>query len=167
MYEIIKAAIEPGAFVVSDITQKINTLWVESKLTDEERQELSEMMIDYINPSTQAPELKELYLQLRVGLGAVEEEMCTLKAEVAELKGIGETEPGPGPETAIPKWKPWDGISTDYQTGAVVKHKGKYYKNVLEGMQNTWEPGSAGVDERYWKKITKEEAEALLKGEGE
>ena len=167
MYEIIKAVIQSGAFVVSDITQKINTLWVESKLTDEERQDLSEMMIDYINPNTQAPELKELYLQLQEELGAEKEEERTLKAEVAELKGTGGAEPGPGPETKIPKWKPWDGISTDYQTGAVVKHKGKYYKNVLEGMQNTWEPGSAGVDERYWKEITKEEAEALLKGEGE
>ena len=167
MYEIIKAVIQSGAFVVSDITRKIDTLWAESKISDEERRELSEMMIDYINPSTQAPELKELYLQLREELGAVKEEMSTLKAEVAELKGTGGTEPGPGLETTIPKWKPWDGISTDYQTGSVVEHNGKYYKNVLEGMQNTWEPGSAGVDERYWKEITKEEAEALLKGEGE
>ena len=167
MYEIIKAVIQSGAFVVSDITQKINTLWVESKLTDEERQELSEMMIDYINPNTQAPELKELYLQLREELGVVKEEVNTLKAEVAELKGTGGTEPGPEPEITIPKWKPWDGISTDYQTGAVVEHNQKYYQNILEGMQNTWEPGSAGVDERYWKEITKEEAEALLKGEGE
>ena len=155
MYEIIKAVIQSGAFVVSDITQKINTLWVESKLTDEERQELSEMMIDYINPNTQAPELKELYLQLK-------EEVAILKEEVAELKGAEETEPGPGLETTIPKWKPWDGISTDYQAGAVVEHNGKYYKNVLEGMQNTWEPGSTGVDERYWKEITKEEAEKLI-----
>ena len=106
MYEIIKAVIQSGAFVVSDITQKINTLWVESKLTDEERQELSEMMIDYINPNTQAPELKELYLQLREELGVVKEEVNTLKAEVAELKGTGGTEPGPEPEITIPKWKP-------------------------------------------------------------
>lgn len=161
MYEIIKSVIQTGNFNVSDITLKIDTLWAESKLTDEERQQLSEMMIDYINPSTQAPELKELYLQLREELGVVKEEVGTLKAEVAELKGTGETELGPGPET-IPKWKPWDGISKDYQMGAVVKHKGKYYKNVLEGMQNTWEPGSAGVDERYWKEITKEEAEKLI-----
>lgn len=155
MYEIIKVIIQSGNFIVSDITRKIDTLWAESKLTDEERQQLSEMMIDYINPNTQAPELKELYLQLK-------EEVAILKEEVAELKGAEETEPGPGLETTIPKWKPWDGISKDYQTGAVVKHKGKYYKNVLEGMQNTWEPGSAGVDERYWKKITKEEAEKLI-----
>lgn len=36
----------------------------------------------------------------------------------------------------IPKWEAWDGISDKYQ-------------NVLEGMQNTWEPGITGVDERY------------------
>lgn len=155
MYEIIKVIIQSGNFIVSDITRKIDTLWAESKLTDEERQQLSEMMIDYINPNTQAPELKELYLQLK-------EEVAILKEEVAELKGAEETEPGPGLETTIPKWKPWDGISTDYQAGAVVEHNGKYYKNVLEGMQNTWEPGSTGVDERYWKEITKEEAEKLI-----
>ena len=155
MYEIIKVIIQSGNFIVSDITRKIDTLWAESKLTDEERQQLSEMMIDYINPNTQAPELKELYLQLK-------EEVAILKEEVAELKGAEETELGPGLETTIPKWKPWDGISTDYQAGAVVEHNGKYYKNVLEGMQNTWEPGSTGVDERYWKEITKEEAEKLI-----
>ena len=155
MYEIIKVIIQSGNFIVSDITRKIDTLWAESKLTDEERQQLSEMMIDYINPNTQAPELKELYLQLK-------EEVAILKEEVAKLKGTGGIDPDPA---AIPQWKPWDGISTDYQTGAVVEHNGKYYKNVLEGMQNTWEPGSAGVDERYWKETTKEEAEALLKGE--
>lgn len=155
MYEIIKVIIQSGNFIVSDITRKIDTLWAESKLTDEERQQLSEMMIDYINPNTQAPELKELYLQLK-------EEVAILKEEVAELKGAEETEPGPGLETTIPKWKPWDGISTDYQAGAVVEHNGKYHKNVLEGMQNTWEPGSTGVDERYWKEITKEEAEKLI-----
>ncbi len=163
MYEIIKAVIQSGNFNVSDITLKIDTLWAGSKISDEERKELSEMMIDYINPNTQAPELKELYLQLRKEIEVVREELSSLKAEVAELKGTGG--PGPEPGIVIPEWKAWDGISTDHQTGAVVAHNGKYYENVLEGMQNTWEPGSAGVDERYWKEITKEEAEALLSEE--
>lgn len=159
MYEIIKAVIQSGNFSVSDITLKIDTLWAESKISDEERKELSEIMIDYINPNTQAPELRELYLQLR-------EKVDILEKEVAELKGGGSTEPDPGTVT-IPEWKAWDGISTDYQTGAVVEYHGKYYQNVLEGMQNTWEPNSAGVDERYWKEITREEAEELLGKEEE
>ena len=32
-------------------------------------------------------------------------------------------------------------------------------------MQNTWEPESAGVDERYWKEIAKEQAEGILSGD--
>ena len=39
------------------------------------------------------------------------------------------------------------------------------YSILKSSMQNTWEPGTTGVDERYWKEITKEEAEALLKAE--
>lgn len=37
MYEIIKNIIENGAFRVSDLTNKIDTLWAESKLSDDDR----------------------------------------------------------------------------------------------------------------------------------
>lgn len=79
----------------------------------------------------------------------------------------GDTEPVEPQEPAvvIPEWEPWDGISTDYQTGAVVAHSGKYWQNVLSGMQNTWEPGGVGIDERYWKEITKKEAEGIINGD--
>lgn len=34
-------------------------------------------------------------------------------------------------------------------------------------IRDTWEPGAVGVDERYWKEITKEEAEAIVKAGNE
>ena len=79
------------------------------------------------------------------------EEIEILKASVEKLQsgGTDPADPEEPQEVKIPKWEAWDGISDKYQTGAVVKHKGKYYQNVLEGMQNTWEPGTTGVDERY------------------
>lgn len=80
---------------------------------------------------------------------------------ITVLEG-GEPEPEEPTGIVIPEWEPWDGVSTDYQYGAAVTHNGKYWQNVLKGMQNTWEPGSAGVDERYWKEITKEEAESIV-----
>ena len=43
-------------------------------------------------------------------------------------------------------------------------HNDKYWINVLSGMQNTWEPEGIGVDERYWKEITNEQAEELISG---
>lgn len=157
MYEIIKNIIENGAFRVSDLTNKIDTLWAESKLSDDERNLLVQMMTDYLNPASEAPELKEMYERL-------EARVTTLEEEVKKLKG---EEPGGGEEgtVTVPAWEAWDGISNKYQYGAVVSHNGKYFLDVLQGMQNTWEPESAGVDERYWKEITKEQAEKIISGD--
>lgn len=115
------------------------------------------MMIDYLNPASEAPELKEMYERL-------EARVTTLEEEVKKLKG---EEPGGGEEgtVTVPAWEPWDGISNKYQYGAVVTHNTKYFLDVLQGMQNTWEPESAGVDERYWKEITKEQAEGIISGD--
>ena len=157
MYDIIKNIIQNGVFKVSDLTTKIDTLWAESKLTDDERNELVTLMSDYLNPNTEAPELKEMYERL-------EARVATLEEEVKKLKG---EEPGGGEEgtVTVPAWEPWDGISDKYKYGAVVTHNGKYFLDVLQGIQNTWEPESAGVDERYWKEITKEQAEGIISGD--
>lgn len=157
MFEIIKNIIENGIFRVNDLTNKIDTLWAESKLSDDERSQLVQMMVDHLNPASEAPELKEMYERL-------EARVATLEAEVQALKG---EEPGGGEEgtVTVPAWEPWDGISDKYKYGAVVTHNGKYFLDVLQGMQNTWEPESAGVDERYWKEITKEQAEGIISGD--
>ena len=156
MHEIIKTIIENGIFRVNDLTNKIDTLWAESKLTDEERNQLVQMMAEHLNPASEAPELKDMYERL-------EARVSTLEAEVQALKG---EEPGGGEESGtVPVWEPWDGISSKYQYGAVVTHNEKYFLDVLQGMQSTWEPESVGVDERYWKEITKEQAEGILAGD--
>lgn len=157
MYDIIKNIIENGIFRVSDLTNKIDTLWAESKLSDDERSLLVQMMTDHLNPNSEAPELKEMYERLEARVATQEEEVKKLKGE----------EPGGGEEgtVTVPAWEPWDGISDKYKYGAVVTHNGKYFLDVLQGMQNTWEPESAGVDERYWKEITKEQAEGIISGD--
>lgn len=154
MYDIIKNIIQNGVFKVSELTTKIDTLWAESKLSDEQRNELVQMMTDFLNPYTEAPELKDLYERL-------ESRVSILEGAVKELQGGGSEDPEPG-EIIVPAWVPWDGISDNYQYGAVVTHNDKYWQNMLQGVQNTWEPGAVGVDERYWKEITKEEAEVII-----
>ena len=156
MYDIIKNIIQNGVFKASELTTKIDTLWAESKLSDEQRNELVQMMTDFLNPSTEAPELKDLYERLEARVSVLED-------AVKELQGGGSEGPEPG-EIIVPAWVPWDGISDNYQYGAVVTHNGKYWQNMLQGVQNTWEPGAVGVDDRYWKEITKEEAESLISG---
>lgn len=164
MFEIIKNIIENGIFRVNDLTNKIDTLWAESKLTDEERNQLVQMMAEHLNPASEAPELKELYERLSDKVADLEEFIADLSSRVKALEAGGSlpVDPEPEPGITVPVWEPWDGISNKYQYGAIAQHNGKYWQNVLSGMQNTWEPGSVGVDDRYWKEITKEEAEALL-----
>lgn len=152
MYEIIKSIIESRNFVVSDIKNKVDTLWVEGVLTSEQREELVQLISEYANPDTEAPELKSL-------IAIVLQEIETIKDRVEKLEGGNET--GMEQPNIIPEWRAWDGVSSEYQPGAVVAHNGKYYQNTLD-IQNTWEPGSVGIDERFWKEITKEEAEMIV-----
>lgn len=160
MYEIIKSVIEGGAFKLNDLSNKIDTLWVGGKLTDEERENLIYLMPDHLNPATEAPQDYEL---LARQIADLKETVSSLSDRVTVLEG-GETEPEEPTGVVVPEWEPWDGISNQYQYGAVVTHNGKYWQNVLSGQQNVWEPESVGVDERYWKEITKEEAESLISG---
>ena len=152
MHEILKSTIESRDFVVSDIKHKVDTLWIEGVLTNEQREELVQLVFEYANPDTQAPELKNLITK-------VLKEIEDIKDRVEKLEGNDETDPEK--PNIIPKWKSWDGISNEYQPGVVVQHNNKYYQNAL-GTQNTWEPGGEGIDERFWKEITKEEAEKLI-----
>ena len=161
MYEIIKSVIEGGVFKLNDLPNKIDTLWVGGKLTDEERENLFSLMSEHLNPATEAPQDYEL---LARQIAELKETVSSLSDRITVLEG-GETEPEEPTGVAIPEWEPWDGISDQYQYGAVVTHNGKYWQNVLLGQQNVWEPESAGVDGRYWKEITKEEAESLISGE--
>lgn len=160
MYEIIKSVIEGGVFKLNDLSNKIDTLWVGGKLTDEERENLISLMSDHLNPATEAPQDYEL---LARQIAELKETVSSLSDRVTALEGR-ETESEEPTGVVIPEWEPWDGISDQYQYGAVVTHNGKYWQNVLSGQQNVWEPESVGVDERYWKEITKEEAESLISG---
>ena len=160
MYEIIKSVIEGGVFKLNDLSNKIDTLWVGGKLTDEERENLISLMSDHLNPATEAPQDYEL---LARQIAELKETISSLSDRVTALEGR-ETESEEPTGVVIPEWEPWDGISDQYQYGAVVTHNGKYWQNVLSGQQNVWEPESVGVDERYWKEITKEEAESLISG---
>ena len=156
MYEMIKSIIISGDFKVTDITNKIDVLWVNGDLMDEQRTELHQMITSHLNPGTEAPEEAELYKRL-------EGRVAKLEEEVKKLKGEPEPEPG---EVTVPAWEPWDGIAQEwYNYGDVVQHSEKYWIDTLKDMMNTWELGTIGVDERFWKEITKEQAEGILKGE--
>ncbi len=143
-----------GNFKLEDMSKKIDTIWVQGDLTEEQRTELIALMKEHLNPETEMPEALQMYRALK-------EEVESLKERVTKLENGG-VAPEPPTGIEVPTWEPWDGISDRYQYGAVVTIDQKYYISIYQG-QNTWMPGSMGT-EGLWKEISKEDAEAVIQG---
>ena len=60
MYEIVKNVIMPGNFKLEDMSKKIDTLWVQGDLTEEQRTELIALMKEHLNPETEMPEALQM-----------------------------------------------------------------------------------------------------------
>lgn len=154
MYKNVKNVIVSGKFKLSDMTNKIDILWLQGDLTDDQRTELNALMKEHLNPGTEMPEALEM-------CRALKEEVELLKERVTKLENGG-VAPEPPTGVEVPAWEPWDGISDRYKYGAVVTIDQKYYISTYQG-QNTWMPGSMGT-EGLWKEISKEDAEAVIQG---
>lgn len=145
MYDVIKDIIENGSYQLTDISNKINKLWLEYQLTDEERDELLGLANQNINISNEKPELEK---QIEVVLDYAK----TLESRIKALEEGQEIEPPV--EEEYPAWVPYDAVvNKGYDFGAKVTHNGFKWENMLEGTKNVWEPGAVGIDERYWKKV--------------
>lgn len=133
MYEIMRNVILSQTLPVEELHRRIDTFYAEGKLTETEKRELEQMVFDNQTVDAEKAALEKRVDELAAKLTALDQRVTTLEG---------------GDTGAYPAWKPWDGVSTDYQPGAIVTHNGKTWLNVLEGMQNVWEPGVA--DDRYW-----------------
>lgn len=146
MYSVIKDIIENGNYQLVDISNKINKLWLEYQLTDEERDELIELANSNTNVDNEKPELQR---QLDALSDYVKN---TLEPRIQALEEGQEVEPPVEEES--PEWMSYDGVvNLGYDFGAKVTHNGFKWENMLEGTKNVWEPGAVGIDERYWKKV--------------
>ena len=154
MYKIVKNVIESGDFKLADMSKKIDTLWVQGDLTDEQRTELLALMKENVKPESETPEVLVMCKLLKA-------ELELLRERVTRLENGG-VAPEPPVGVVIEPWEPWDGISDRYKYGAVVTIDQKYYISTYQG-QNTWMPGSMGT-EGLWKEISKEDAEAVVSG---
>lgn len=131
MYNVLKSVISTGGFKLADIQHRVKKLYAIGDLSEEQMDELLALAVGGISPEGERPEVMAMLLSMAERISALEE-----KLKPAE----------PGEETTeYAAWKPWDGISKDYATGAVVSHNGKLWESVFAG-QNVWEPGAAGTE---------------------
>lgn len=144
MYTVIKNRIAAGGFKLADIQHKVKKLYAMGDLTDEQLNEL--MLMSQQNAATDAerPETLAMLQNLADRVGALEKKLTSQDSSDTER-----------PEYEI--WTAWDGISNNYQKGAIVSHRDKLWLSVFNG-QNVWEPGIVGT-ERMWVEYTSEKEE--------
>lgn len=150
MKEIIENVILAGKYELSDILKKIDTIWLQGDLTDEEHSELIILAQENAKPeNSYAPlqqQVKALFENLEEIAGAVK----NLQEKVAKLDG-GETTSEPEPEE-YPEWRAWDGIPPcPWQNESKCTHKDKKWMSHVD--DNIWEPGAEGVHSNIWEEI--------------
>ena len=106
--------------------------------------EIAHKIFNTHSPSGYSVEIDALLIKLLTDLGYTP--TLTNKGNVC-VKVEGNS--NENEQTEYPIWKPWDGISKDYQIGAIVVHNGEVWESTFAG-QNVWEPGTVG--DNFWIK---------------
>ena len=151
MYEMIKSAIAHGGYRLADMRNRINKLFLQGGLTEEQLDELLSLASGGASADAERPETLVLVQTLAREIDALKERVNALENRENEGSGEDGADAPEPPATTYPDWKPWDGISKDYQQGAIVSHNGELWKSIFAG-QNVWEPSTVGT-ESLWVKL--------------
>lgn len=141
-YDILKSTISSGGYKLAEVQGRIKQFFLLGDLDVSQMDELLAMAVGSASADAERPETLKL-------IQALGDRIAELESRVAVLEsGNGDTENTD--EVTFPEWKPWDGISTNYVQGAIVRHNGQLWESTFAG-QNVWEPGVIGT-ESLWRK---------------
>lgn len=130
MYQIIHDVITSKRYELRDMLSKIDTIWVQGDLTDEQREELVELARTNADPTAS-------YAPLQDQIDQAFDQIKALSARVEKLEAGEVPEPAPEPEE-WPEWVQPTGAHDAYNTGDKVSFNGKHYTSKIDG--NTWSP---------------------------
>ena len=140
MYTIISNVIKSRNYELNDMLRKIDTIWVQGSLTDEERGELVELAQSNADPARS-------YAPLQEQINQAFDRIKALEGRMAKLEAGEEPEPEEWPE-----WYKWDGVGrVPWQNGSKCTHNGVRYISRVDN--NVWEPGGEGVHENIWEAV--------------
>ena len=150
MYEIIKNVIESGNYELSDMLKKIDTVWIQGDITDEQRHELMELAQGRANPEKSYAPLQKQIDVLFEKDSQKEKILDDVLKRLTVLEG-GEVSPEE-PVDEYPEWYPWNGVGPiPWQLESKCTHNGiKYISGVPN---NIWEPGAVGVYDNIWSVV--------------
>lgn len=157
MYEIIKNVIDSGRFELVDILKKIDTIWLQGDITDEQKDELVELAREKADPKNSFASLQEQIDNLAAKLSNVEQQQATNVADIKAIKDklsendieIPDVEPEPGEE--YPEYKQPTGAHDAYYNGDKVTYNSEKYVCIApEGTPCVWSPTDYPA---YWQLV--------------
>lgn len=151
MYEIVKSVIESGRYELADMLRKIDTLWVQSELTEEQKKELETLARDKAIPENSYAGLQE---QIDTLYQTVSEVTAAIIDRVTILEG-GEPPAPPEPEE-WPEYVQPTGAHDAYNTGDKITYNGQHYICKMEGC--VWNPSDYPAG---WELVTEEPPEEV------
>lgn len=99
MREIIKEVISSGVYNLSDLLRKINTLWLQASLTDQERDELIQLAQENANPEYGNKPIQDQLNTILERVACLENSISALRTAIESIGGEvqepGETEEWP------------------------------------------------------------------------
>ena len=130
MYQIIHDVITSKRYELNDILKKIDTVWLQGDIDDDQKDELVEMAREYADP-------EQSYAPLQAQIEQAFAQIKALEARVALLEAGETPEPAPEPDE-WPEFVQPTGAHDAYNTGDKVTYNGKHYISTMDG--NVWSP---------------------------
>ena len=155
MFEIIKSVIKNKNFELKDILYKINKMWIESAITEEQKTELDSLARENaVAENSYAP------LQEQIDNANARIDKLEARIEDLENKETGEvTEPEEPIETdEYPEYKQPTGAHDCYNTGMKMTFNGEKYICKIDGC--VWDPITYPA---AWEKVVEETVEDTVK----
>lgn len=137
MYEVTKNVILSGNYELTDILNKIDSLWLQGSLTDAERLDLIELARAKAEPSN--------------SFAPLQAQIDALAERVAKLEGKVEPVDPDAPVEEYPEYHQPTGAHDAYHNGDKVTFNGKHYVCIApEGVAVVWSPE---VFPSYWEEV--------------
>ena len=140
MFETVQTIINVGGYDLTDLTQRIKTLYAMGELTEEEMKQLLDSAAANANQDAMLPDMSER-------VGALETRMAAVEERVGKLEAGG-VEPGE-PEEPADEWPEWvrpTSKDTQYHKGDKVTFNGRHYMCVKNNVSS-----SPDEDSKSWQ----------------
>lgn len=148
MYNVIKNVIHSKNYELSDIINKINTMWITGTLTDEQRTELLDEARTNAIPENS-------YVGMQRQIADIWDKLKAQDTEIQLLKSMLSDTPEESPEETpdeYPEYIDPTGAHDAYHAGDKVTYNGtKYVCIAPDGVAVVWSPD---VYPAYWEEVT-------------